>query len=177
MKPVGNASFGCKEYHFVHHVSAASHYKTHVVIVFQHFGGGFHEVFGTFLHCYSSKERDDFFFGFGYFEVEQVFAQRCHGIVYRGYFGRVDAVFFNNGLSSKVADGHDMVGVVHAVLLYAEYGGIDIAARAVEVGGVHVDYEGFACNLLGVYAGRVCEPVVGVDYVEIKGAGYHAGAY
>ena len=68
-----------------------------------------------------------------------------------------------------------MVGVVHAVLLYGEHRGVHVAARAVVVGGVHVDYQGLAGDLLGMDAGGVGEPVVRVDDVEVNGARYHTG--
>ena len=39
-----------------------------------------------------------------------------------------------------------------------------------------MNHEGLAGDLLGMDAGRVGEPVVGVNHVEFLSAGYHAGA-
>jgi len=68
-----------------------------------------------------------------------------------------------------------MVGMDHAVAFDVEYRRVDVTARAVVVGGVHVDHQWLARHLLGVDAGRICEPVVRVDYVAVDRAGYHSG--
>ncbi len=91
-----------------------------------------------------------------------------------GDFGRIDAVFVDHGGACEVAHCDDMVGVEHSVTLDIEYCGVDIAAGTVEICGVDMDHKRFSCDLLGVDSGRIRQPVVGVDDVEIKRAGYHS---
>ena len=122
------------------------------------------------------QEGNYLFLGLVGLHVEKLLGEGSNGVVYGGNLGRVDSVFLYNGLTGEVAHGDDVVGVGHTVLLYSEHGGIDIAARAVEVGGVYMDHQRLSCHLLGMDAGGIGEPVVGVDYVEIECAGYDAGA-
>jgi hypothetical protein len=176
MEAVGNVAFSRKLYHLVHHVTGTCHHKAHIVVVLEHLGGGFNEIFRSFLHCDTAKECHYFFFGLGRIYVQKLFAERCHSVVYCGDFGGINAVFLNHGAACEIADGDDVVSIVHAVFFDAEHCGVHIASAAVKVGGMHMDYERLAGNLLGMDAGRVSEPVVGVYYVEIKCAGNYAGA-
>ena len=82
--------------------------------------------------------------------------------------GRIDAVLGDDDVPGQVADGDDLVSHFHTPLLYGEDAGVDVVrASAVERGGVHVDYQRLAGHLLGSDSGRICEPVVGVDEVEL----------
>ena len=95
--------------------------------------------------------------------------------MHRGYLGRVLVVLLDYGAARQVRHRYDVVGVVHAVLLDAVDVGVDVASGTVEVGGVHVDDQGLAGDVLGVDACRVGEPVVAVDDVEGDCAGYDPG--
>ena len=66
-----------------------------------------------------------------------------------------------------------MVGIVHAVFLDIEHCGIDVATASVEVGGMNVNHQWLACDLLGVNTGRIGEPVVRVDNIAWNGACNH----
>ncbi len=68
-----------------------------------------------------------------------------------------------------------MVGLHHAVALDGEHRGVDVASRAVIVGGVDMYHQRFAGHLLGVDSRRICQPVMGVDDIAGDGAGYHPG--
>ena len=57
--------------------------------------------------------------------------------------------------------------MVHTILLDAIHRGIDIAAAAVEVGGVNVDDEGLAAHVLGVNTCGIGQPVVCMDDVVL----------
>ena len=92
--------------------------------------------------------------------IEQLLAQWSHGIVYGSHLGRVDAVFVDYRGAGEITYRDYVVGVEHTVALDVEHGRVHIAARAVEVGGVHVDYHRLAGHLLGMYACGICEPVV-----------------
>ena len=63
----------------------------------------------------------------------------------------------------------------HTVALDTVDGRVGLTSRTVVLRCVDMDYERLACDLLGVYAGRIGEPVVAMDDVEIKSAGYHSG--
>ena len=93
-----------------------------------------------------------------------------------GDLGGIHAVFVDDGVARQVADGYDMVGVAHSVELDAEHRRVGLAARTVELGGVDMDDHRFACYLLGMDSGRIGQPVVAVDDVEIERAGYDACA-
>ena len=111
-----------------------------------------------------------------YLHVEKFVAKRGDGIMHRGHFCRIYSVFFNNGLAGQIADGDDVVGLIHAIFFNSEHRWVDITAGAVEVGGMYMDHERLSGHLLCVDSGGICEPVVGVDHIEVKGASDHAGA-
>ena len=90
-------------------------------------------------------------------------------------FGGVDAVFLDDGAPRQVTNGNDVVGPVHAVFLDSENRGIDIAAATVEIGGMHMNDQRFTGNLLGMYAGRIGQPVVRVNDIARIGASNHTG--
>ena len=81
-----------------------------------------------------------------------------------------DTILVDDCLPREVAHGDDVVGMHHAIALNVEHGGVDIAAAAVEVGGMHMNNERLAGDLLGVDACRVGEPVVRVNDVAVHGA-------
>ncbi len=70
-----------------------------------------------------------------------------------------------------------MVGLKHAVTLDAKHRRVYIATRTVVVGGVNVYHQRLARHLLGVNAGRICQPVVGVYDVKLFGTCHNAGHY
>ena len=177
MEPVGDTSCGGEVNHLVHHVAAAGHHKAHLRIVAQHFCGGLYEIFRTFLHGDTSQECHYLLLAARRIHIEQLLAQWSHGIVYGSHLGRVDAVFVDYRGAGEITYRDYVVGVEHTITLDVEHGRVHIAARAVEVGGVYVDYHRLAGHLLGMYACGICEPVVGVDYVKLLGTGDDTGAY
>ena len=86
------------------------------------------------------------------------------------------AVLLNNRLARKIADAHDMVGLLHATFLDTEHGRIDIATRAVEIGSMDVNNQWLAADMLGEHTGRIGQPVVRMDDIEIQRVGKH-GSY
>ncbi len=177
MEAVGDAALGGEAYHVVHHVAAAGHDEAHAPVLAKHLCGGLDEIFGTFLHGDAAEERHHPLASGPARQFEQLLRQRYDGVVDRRNLGRVDAVLLDDGAARQVGDGDDVVGMRHAVLLDAEHCRVDVAARAVEVGGVDVYDEGLAGDVLGVYAGRVCQPVVRVYDVAGHRTRYHAGDY
>ena len=89
--------------------------------------------------------------------------------------GWILVVVADDGLPCEFRNAHDAVGIVHTVLFDTVNGGVHLSARAVEVGGMHVDDEWLSAHLLGMYACREGEPVVGVDDVEFTRTGNDAG--
>ncbi len=67
-----------------------------------------------------------------------------------------------------------MVGVGHTVALDSVYGGVGLSSRTVVLGSVNVNHQWLAGHLLGMDAGRIGEPVVTMDDVEINCAGNDA---
>ena len=85
---------------------------------------------------------------------------------------RVDSIFVDHSASCKLRHCNDMVGIHHSVFLDGEHRGIRLPSRTVELGCMHMNHERFAGNILCMYSGGICEPVVGMDYIEIHGACY-----
>ena len=175
VETVGYAAAGCQTNHLFHHVATASHHKSHVVNFFEHHCGSFNKVFRTFLHGDAAQECYDFFFARSFFDFQVVVGQRFNSVVHCGHLVGRDAVFFDNCSAREVAHGDDVVGLIHAVFLDSEHNGVHVAAATVVVGGMHVNHQRLAANLLGVDAGRIGEPVVRVDYVELGSASNNAG--
>ena len=69
-------------------------------------------------------------------------------------------ILLDDRTAREIAHGDDVVSMVHPVHLDAEDGWVHIASAAVEVGRMDVHYQGFACELLGVNACWIGQPVV-----------------
>ena len=175
METVCYATLSGESNHLVHHIAGACHDEAHVVVVFENLGGSFDEVLGAFLHGDATQEGDHLVFGLWHLHVEELLAEGHHGVVYSSDLRGVDAVALDDGAAGEVADGDDMVSVNHAVALDVIYRGVDVATRPVIVSGMHVNDEGLAGDLLGMYAGGVSEPVVRVNDIAVNGAGDDAG--
>ena len=76
-------------------------------------------------------------------------------------------IMVDHSLPRQFAHAHDAIGVIHSVFLYAINRRIHIAATPVEVCGMHVNHQRLPAHLLGVDAGRVSQPVVRMDDVEL----------
>ena len=57
--------------------------------------------------------------------------------------------------------------MVHAVFFNVVNGRVYVSSASVEIGGVNVYYKRFPRYLLGMYPGRVSEPVVCMYYVVV----------
>ena len=77
-------------------------------------------------------------------------------------------IVVDDSLTCQLGYALYLVGVVHAVELNLEGWviGIAHAAGAVELSSVNVDDKRLAGHLLGMDAGRIGEPVMGMDYIE-----------
>ena len=64
--------------------------------------------------------------------------------------GWILMILLDDGTAGEIADGDDVVSVVHPVHLDTEYRGVHIATTAVEVCGVDVYDEGLTGDLLGM---------------------------
>ena len=69
-------------------------------------------------------------------------------------------ILLDDGTAGEIADGDDVVSVVHPVHLDTEYCGVHIATTAVEVRGVDVYDEGLTGDLLGMDPRWISQPVV-----------------
>ena len=99
--------------------------------------------------------------------------QRLYSIMNRGHLTRVLTVFLNHGPARQVAHAYDMIRFVHASFLDGIYSRIDVTATAVEVRSMYMDHQWFAADLLGEDTGRIGQPVVTVDDIEIQTVRQH----
>ena len=74
--------------------------------------------------------------------------------------GWILVILLDDGTAGEIADGDDVVCVVHPVHLDAEDRGVHIATTAVEVRGVDVYDEGLTGDLLGMDPRWISQPVV-----------------
>ena len=179
MEAVGNATLCGKVDHSFHHIARTREAETDVLCAFEHEGSGFHKVFGAFLHSDASEEGDHLLFALVVrFALRHdglnVFGQRIDSIVHSDALRRVLMVVIDDRLSREFRHAHDAVSVVHTVFLNGIDGGVHLSARTVEVSGVHVNHQGTSAHLFGVDAGRIGEPVVGMDNVVLLLSGNDA---
>ena len=177
METIGDAALGGKSDHLIHHVARTGHNKADVMVIFKNLGGSLDKIFRAFLHCDAAEECDDFLFRFLHFDIKQFSAQGHNGIVNRRHFGRIYAITFYDSLTRQIADSNYMIGIYHAVAFDIEHRRIDIAARTVVVCSVDMDHQRLAGHLLGMYACRICQPVVTVNDVTVDRAGNDTGCY
>ena len=120
-------------------------------------GGGFDEIFGAFLHGDAAQEGHHLLLSLGSgatlrHDLADVVGKGVDGVVHGDDFRRILPVVVDDGAAREFRNAHDAVGMVHAVALNGVDGGIDVAARAVEIRGVDVHHEGLSAHLLGMYA-------------------------
>ena len=96
-------------------------------------------------------------------------SQRLNGVVNRTYLTRINTVFLNYRVTRQVTYAYDMIRCLHASFLDREHRRVYITATAVEVRCMHVDNERFTADLFGKYTGRIGQPVVTVDDIEVQG--------
>ena len=90
-----------------------------------------------------------------------------------GYtFGRILMIMVDNRLTGQLRHTHDTVGMVHTVFFYTVDRRIYIAARTVEVRGMHMNDQRFAADMLGMYARRISQPIVGMNNIILLLTGY-----
>jgi hypothetical protein len=111
----------------------------------------------------------------GTWNAAQVFGKRIDGVVDGKDLGGILMILIDDSGAREFRHAHDAVGVIHAVLLDGVDGGVDMSARTVKVGGMHMNAERFATDHLGVHAGRIVSQSWGVDDVKAFGTGNDAG--
>ncbi len=151
----------------IEHISAARHNETDIVAPLEHLCGGLDEVLRTLLVGDSAEEGDDFVLH-SPLNKERAAAGEIHRIVDRDDLRGVYSVFVYDYVAGEFADGDDLVGGLHTLFLQVINPRVYVlVACAVERSRVHVDHERFSGELLCGDAGKVGEPVVGVDYVKL----------
>ena len=175
METVGDATLGGEVNHLLHHIARTCEAETDVARAVKHHIGGLDEIFRTFLHRDSSEESHDFLLArvVGTGNVLQLLCKRINGVVNREALARVLMILVDDGLARQFRHTHDAVGVVHTVFLDGIDRRIHFSTRAVEIRGVNVDAKRFSADLLGVDAGRIGQPVMGMDDVELLGSSHH----
>ena len=90
------------------------------------------------------------------------------------HFRGILMIFFNHRLAGQVTYGYDMIRIIHAILFYGIYIRIHISATTVVISSMHVYNKRFATHILGMYSGRISQPVVRMDNVILFRTGHHA---
>lgn len=84
-------------------------------------------------------------------------------------------VFIYHCTPGKLGHTHDTVGMIHTVLLDRIDSRIDFSARTVKIRSMHMDTKRFAAHHLGVHTGRISQPVMRMNNVELLLTGYYSG--
>ena len=78
------------------------------------------------------------------------------------------AVLVDDDIPGQVAHGDDLVGRLHAFLLKVIYPRVYLViARPVERCGMYMHDKRLAGKLLGADPGKICQPVMGMDYIYL----------
>ena len=173
MELVRYSAFGYKVNHLCHLVAASRHHKPYAVGLAQNTRCGFYKILRTFLHRDTAEECHQFVFALRFLELFGM-CQRLYGVVYRAHFARVDAVFLYHRVTRQIAHADDMVRLVHAAFLDGIYCRIDIAAAAVEIGGMHVNHQRLPADMFGEHSCRISQPVMTVNNIKIQTVCQHA---
>ena len=161
MEAVGDVALCCEADHRIHHVAATSHDEADVLCALQDLRCGFDEVLTALLHRDTSEEGDDLVADTSAVgECEDRGCQWRDRIVHGRDLGWILVILLDDGTAGEIADGDDVVSVVHPVHLDTEYRGVHIATTAVEVRGVDVYDEGLTGDLLGMDPRWISQPVV-----------------
>ena len=88
---------------------------------------------------------------------------------------RVLKIFMDHSLTGQFTHTHDVVGIIHAILLNGIHCRIDIAATTVEISSVHMNHQWFARHLLGMNSCRIRQPVVRMNDIKLLLTRYHPG--
>ena len=178
METVGNAALGRQSNHGVHHVTASGHAEPYVTGTLKNQCSGLDEILRTLLHRDSAQECNHLLMRFllGNY-IPDLLRKRLNGVVHGRYLARILMVLVDDSLTGQFAHAHDVVGVVHTVLLDCIYGGVHVTAAAVKISCVDVYDQRLAAHLLGVYACGISKPVMRVNYIKLLGAGHYACHY
>ena len=172
MELIRNAALSYQVDHLGHLVAASGHDKAYAVGLLQHACCGLYEVLRSLLHRDTTQEGHQFVLALRLLELLGM-CQRLYGVVYRRDLTRILTVFLNHGLTRQVAHAHDMIGLVHTAFLDSIYRRVHVAAAAVKVGRMHVDHQRLARDMLCKHTGRIGQPVVRVDNVEVQRVSQH----
>ena len=141
METVGNATLGSQINHGIHHVARSCHTEAYVTGATDDHVGSLNEILWTLLHSDTSEERHHLVLArmVGTRNGVVFLRQRIDGIVNRIALTRILMILVDDRLARQLGDAHDTVGIVHTVLLNGIDGGVHLAARTIEVGGMHVN--------------------------------------
>ena len=165
VETVGYAQTRHTAYHMVHHIARTGHDETYVGHALEHLGRSLDKVIGTLLIGDAAEERYDLVVdaALGGYALA---LGKAHGIVYRDNLVGRNAVAVDDDLAREVRHGNNLVGGHHARTLDGVGLGIDILTRTVVLRSVHVHHQRLARHTLGGNAGKVCQPVVGMDNAQ-----------
>ena len=126
----------------------------------QHLPSSIDKVLWALLHRDAAQKGNHLLVLGWHFDVKKLLTQWLHCIVNRGNFIGAYAIFLNYRFASKVAHRDNMVSIIHAIFRNAEHCGINLSTTAVKVGGMNMNYQWLACDLLGMNACRISKPIV-----------------
>ena len=79
----------------------------------------------------------------------------------------VAQILVDYSLACQLTNAENVVGIVHTVLLNGIYRRIHIAAATVKVCSMDMDNQFLSRYLLSMDTGRICQPVMRVDDIEL----------
>ena len=88
---------------------------------------------------------------------------------------RVLEILMDHSLTGQFAHTHDVVGIVHTILLNGIHCRIDIAATTVKISSMHMDHQWLTRYLLGMYPCRISQPVMRMNDIKLLLTCYHPG--
>ena len=80
---------------------------------------------------------------------------------------RVPKIPMDQPVDGSVRSTHDVVGIVHTILLNGIHCRIDIAATTVEISSMHMDHQWLTRYLLGMYPCRISQPVMRMNDIKL----------
>ena len=153
--------------HLLQHIARAGHHEVDARVDLMDLVCRLDEVLRSFLVGDSAEEGHHLGIQATALVLRLGLVVRLDGVVHRNDLVRVDAIFLNDDVARQIAHRDHAVGGFHATSLDGVNIRVDVLARAVELGGVHVHHKRLARGLLGRNACRIGQPVVGVDDVEV----------
>ena len=167
MEAVSNSETGHVAYAPVEHIAAAGHYEAYIVASLEHLCSCLNEILRSLLIGHTAEEGDNLVLH-SPLHLDAGATGEIHGIMDGDNLCRVCSVLVDYDVAGKVTHSDDFVCLGHTPLLKGIDAGVYIViAGTVERSRVDVYHKRFAGELFSCNSGKVGEPVVSVDDIEL----------